>query len=39
MYQSTGTEERFNRFVTAQHQDYPAALSEIKSGRKRSHWM
>jgi uncharacterized protein (DUF1810 family) len=39
MYQSTGIEERFNRFVTAQHQDYPAALSEIKSGRKRSHWM
>jgi uncharacterized protein (DUF1810 family) len=39
MYQSTGIEERFNRFVTAQHQDYPSALSEIKSGRKRSHWM
>ena len=28
-----------NRFVTAQQSDYQTALSEIKSGRKRSHWM
>jgi uncharacterized protein (DUF1810 family) len=27
------------RFVDAQVRDYPIALSEIKSGRKRSHWM
>jgi uncharacterized protein (DUF1810 family) len=28
-----------NRFLTAQERDYPIALAEIKSGRKRSHWM
>jgi uncharacterized protein (DUF1810 family) len=28
-----------NRFVQAQEDDYERALSEIKSGRKRSHWM
>jgi len=28
-----------NRFVTAQTDDYERALSEIISGRKRSHWM
>ncbi len=28
-----------NRFVQAQKDDYERALSEIKSGRKRSHWM
>jgi uncharacterized protein (DUF1810 family) len=27
------------RFLTAQERDYPAALAEIKNGRKRSHWM
>jgi len=27
------------RFIEAQEQDYETALSEIKSGRKRSHWM
>ena len=27
------------RFLTAQQNDYATALSEIKSGRKRSHWM
>ena len=27
------------RFVQAQQQDYAAALAEVKSGRKRSHWM
>ena len=27
------------RFVTAQQSSYPAALAEIKQGRKRSHWM
>jgi uncharacterized protein (DUF1810 family) len=31
--------EKFERFITAQQNDYPLALSEIKSGRKRSHWM
>ncbi len=28
-----------NRFLQAQKDDYPRALSEIRSGRKRSHWM
>ena len=28
-----------NRFVQAQEADYEQALSEIKSGRKCSHWM
>jgi len=28
-----------NRFVEAQEDDYEQALSEIRSGRKRSHWM
>jgi len=27
------------RFVHAQEEDYEQALSEIRSGRKRSHWM
>jgi uncharacterized protein (DUF1810 family) len=27
------------RFVSAQEDDYEQALSEIRSGRKRSHWM
>jgi uncharacterized protein (DUF1810 family) len=27
------------RFIDAQERDYPIALSEIKKGRKRSHWM
>jgi len=28
-----------SRFVQAQGDDYPRALAEIRSGRKRSHWM
>lgn len=28
-----------DRFVTAQEGDYERALSEIRSGRKRTHWM
>ena len=28
-----------NRFITAQQRDYTIALSEIKKGRKTSHWM
>ena len=27
------------RFVTAQADDYVAALAEVRAGRKRSHWM
>ena len=27
------------RFVRAQEHDYEEALSEIRNGRKRSHWM
>ena len=28
-----------NRFLEAQAEDYDLALSELKNGRKRSHWM
>ena len=28
-----------NRFISAQEDDHERALSEIKDGRKRSHWM
>lgn len=28
-----------DRFVQAQHDDYDRALAEVRSGRKRSHWM
>lgn len=28
-----------NRFIDAHLRDYPNALSEIKNGRKQSHWM
>lgn len=28
-----------NRFIEAQASDYPAALAELRAGRKRSHWM
>ena len=31
--------EELDKFVRAQQRDYAAALSEIRSGRKRSHWM
>ncbi|MBS7564852.1 DUF1810 domain-containing protein [Mucilaginibacter sp. Bleaf8] len=30
---------QLDRFLKAQEQDYATALAEIKSGRKRSHWM
>jgi uncharacterized protein (DUF1810 family) len=32
-------ETNLNRFIDAQDADYPVALSEIKQGRKKSHWM
>lgn len=32
-------EKELNRFFKAQENDYKIALAEIKSGRKRSHWM
>jgi uncharacterized protein (DUF1810 family) len=35
----TGDPHDLNRFVRAQEDDYERALSEIKGGRKRSHWM
>lgn len=28
-----------NRFVSAQNRDYATALAEIRSGRKRTHWI
>ena len=33
--------DRYNlsRFLTAQERTYPAALAEIRRGRKTSHWM
>jgi uncharacterized protein (DUF1810 family) len=36
-----GSDDRYDlrRFVQAQERDYQPALSEIKNGRKRSHWM
>lgn len=33
------TKQRLKRFLDAQYSDYEVALAEIKSGRKRSHWM
>jgi uncharacterized protein (DUF1810 family) len=37
----TGTADPYDlaRFVRAQKRDYEQALSEIRSGRKQSHWM
>ncbi len=32
-------ENSLDRFIKAQQNDYATALSEIKSGKKRSHWM
>ena len=32
-------ENALQRFIDAQKEDYQTALSEIKNGRKRSHWM
>ncbi len=32
-------ENNLTRFIKAQESDYEIALSEIKNGRKRSHWM
>ena len=34
-----GDLHNLNRFAQAQEGDYEQALSEVKSGRKRSHWM
>jgi uncharacterized protein (DUF1810 family) len=31
--------DNLKRFLDAQQRDYAIALAEIKSGRKRSHWM
>jgi uncharacterized protein (DUF1810 family) len=33
------THDSLNRFLDAQASSYEQALSEVKSGRKRSHWM
>jgi uncharacterized protein (DUF1810 family) len=32
-------ENNLKRFIDAQQSDYQTALTEIKNGRKRSHWM
>ena len=32
-------ENNLNRFLEAQRKDYDIALSEIRAGRKRTHWM
>jgi uncharacterized protein (DUF1810 family) len=34
-----GDPHNLNRFMQAQEGDYARALAEIRSGRKRSHWM
>ena len=34
-----GDPHNLNRFVQAQEDDYEHALSEIRNGRKQSHWM
>ncbi|MDB5013943.1 MAG: calpastatin [Daejeonella sp.] len=39
IFQIVDKENTLQRFIAAQSKDYPMALSEIKSGRKRSHWM
>jgi len=36
---SAGDVHDLERFVRAQRDDYAQALAEIRSGRKRSHWM
>jgi uncharacterized protein (DUF1810 family) len=36
---AVGDPHDLNRFVEAPEDDYQQALSEIKSGRKRTHWM
>jgi uncharacterized protein (DUF1810 family) len=36
---STDDPDLLSRFVLAQQDDYEQALAEIRSGRKRSHWM
>jgi uncharacterized protein (DUF1810 family) len=36
---AAGDPHNLNRFVQAQVSDYEQALSEIRSGRKQSHWM
>jgi uncharacterized protein (DUF1810 family) len=36
---SAGDPHNLNRFLQAQAHDYERALSEVKAGRKRSHWM
>lgn len=33
------SDKTLNRFIDAQDADYPVALSEIKQGRKKSHWI
>jgi uncharacterized protein (DUF1810 family) len=33
------SDDNFKRFLDAQQRDYARALSEIKAGRKRSHWI
>lgn len=34
-----GMLDSLDRFISAQQNDYETALAEIRSGRKRSHWM
>ncbi len=36
---TTDDPHELNRFVRAQENDYSRALAEIRSGRKRTHWM
>ena len=34
-----GDPYQLNRFIEAQERDYPQAVSEIRRGQKRTHWM
>ena|SRR5579863_2809745 len=38
---TTGKDDKFDlgRFISAQEDDHAQALSELRNGRKRSHWM
>jgi len=37
--QPMAKEHNLQRFINAQEANYPAALAEVKNGRKQSHWM
>ncbi len=38
-HSDTVSENNLKRFIDVQEADYPIALSEVRNGRKQSHWM